>query len=77
HESPAVPHYGEAHRGVRLKKGMTFTIEPMINMGDWQISETLDQNGWTAYTKDGSLSCQYEHSIAITANGAQILTAQD
>ncbi|MDR0690474.1 MAG: type I methionyl aminopeptidase [Streptococcaceae bacterium] len=77
HEAPAVPHYGKAHSGLRLKEGMTITIEPMINMGDWQMRETIDQNGWTAYTKDGLLSCQYEHSIAITADGPQILTAQD
>ncbi|MDR1521510.1 MAG: type I methionyl aminopeptidase [Streptococcaceae bacterium] len=76
HEAPVVPHYGKAHHGMRLKEGMTITIEPMINMGDWQMRETLDKNAWTAYTKDGSLSCQYEHSIAITAKGPQILTSQ-
>jgi methionyl aminopeptidase len=77
HEAPAIPHYGKAHHGMRLKEGMTITIEPMINMGSWQMREMLDTNGWTAYTKDGSISCQYEHSLAITANGPQILTSQD
>ncbi|MDR3157399.1 MAG: type I methionyl aminopeptidase [Lactobacillales bacterium] len=76
HEEPAVPHYGEAGKGLRLKEGMTLTIEPMINVGGWQIRDALDENGWTAYTKDGSLSCQFEHSLAITANGPQILTSQ-
>lgn len=76
HESPSVPHYGEAGHGVRLREGMTITIEPMINMGTWQ-AEMDDPNGWTARTADGSLSCQYEHTIAITAKGPKILTSQD
>lgn len=74
HESPAVPHYGEAGKGLRLKEGMVITIEPMINTGTWKMK--MDSNGWTARTLDGGLSCQYEHSIAITAEGPQILTSQ-
>ena len=76
HESPNVPHYGEAGQGVRLKEGMTITIEPMVNIGGWE-AEMDDPNGWTARTADGSLSCQYEHTIAITKDGPKILTSQD
>lgn len=74
HESPSVPHYGEAGKGLRLKEGMTITIEPMVNTGTWKSK--MDDNGWTARTKDGGLSCQFEHSIAITADGPKILTEQ-
>lgn len=76
HESPNVPHYGEAGHGLRLREGMTITIEPMINMGTWE-AEMDDPNGWTARTADGSLSCQFEHTIAITKVGPKILTSQD
>lgn len=75
HESPSVPHYGEKGKGLRLKEGMTITIEPMINTGTWQSK--MDSNGWTARTKDGGLSCQYEHTIAITKEGPIILTEQE
>lgn len=75
HESPSVPHYGEKGKGLRLKEGMTITIEPMINTGTWQSK--MDSNGWTARTKDGGLSCQYEHTIAITKDGPIILTEQE
>lgn len=74
HEPPSVPHYGEADKGIRLKEGMTLTIEPMINTGEWKSK--MDDNGWTARTIDGGLSCQYEHTIAITKNGPEILTKQ-
>ncbi|GAA3021501.1 type I methionyl aminopeptidase [Tetragenococcus solitarius] len=74
HEEPAVPHYGQKGKGLRLKEGMVVTIEPMINTGSWEMK--MDPNGWTAYTKDGSLSCQYEHSLAITKEGPRILTSQ-
>lgn len=74
HESPAVPHYGEKGKGLRLKEGMTITIEPMVNTGTWQMK--MDNNGWTARTKDGGLSCQYEHTLAITKDGPVILTQQ-
>lgn len=75
HEAPSVPHYGQAGKGLRLKEGMVITIEPMVNTGTWQMK--MDNNGWTARTKDGGLSCQYEHTIAITADGPKILTLQD
>lgn len=72
HEEPQVPHYGPAGKGPRLKEGMVFTIEPMLNIGAYQAK--VDADGWTARTIDGSLSAQYEHTIAITANGPMILT---
>ncbi len=75
HEAPQVPHYGEAGKGLRLKEGMVITIEPMVNTGTWQMK--MDNNGWTARTQDGGLSCQYEHTLAITKEGPQILTLQD
>lgn len=75
HEPPEVPHYGPAGKGPILREGMVFTIEPMLNLGKHHV-QVLD-DGWTAITVDGSLSCQYEHTIAITANGPLILTDQD
>ncbi|MEW5724836.1 MAG: type I methionyl aminopeptidase [Thermodesulfobacteriota bacterium] len=72
HEDPQVPHYGRRGTGRRLKEGMVFTIEPMINEGSWEVSILGD--GWTAVTKDGGLSAQFEHTIAVTRNGADILT---
>lgn len=75
HEDPQVLHYGTPGRGQRLVEGMVMTIEPMINMGGYQMK--LDDNGWTARTVDGSLSAQYEHTIAITKDGPIILTDQD
>src|SRR5690606_29553868 len=75
HEEPQVPHYGPAGRGPRLKEGMVITIEPMINIGKYQAK--MDADGWTARTVDGSLSCQYEHTLAITADGPLLLTNQD
>ena len=74
HEEPSVPHFGEKGTGRRLRPGMTITIEPMVNTGKWQSK--LDDNGWTARTVDGGLSAQYEHTIAITKEGPQILTKQ-
>lgn len=73
HEEPQVLHYGEAGRGVRLTTGMTFTIEPMINQGDWRTRMLKD--GWTAVTKDGGLSAQWEHTLGIRKDGSvDILT---
>ena len=72
HEAPQVPNFGEAGAGVRLQPGMTIAIEPMVSVGDWRV-KVLD-DGWTAVTADGSLSAHYEHSIAITSNGPEILT---
>jgi len=74
HEEPNFPHVGKPGKGFRLKEGMVFTIEPMINIGTHYM--TIDEDGWTARTADGSLSAQYEHTIAITAEGPLILTAQ-
>lgn len=74
HEDPQVLHYGKPNRGLRLEEGMVFTIEPMINAGDWPIA--MDKNGWTARTRDGSLSCQYEHTLAVTKDGVIVLTEQ-
>ena len=74
HEDPQVLHYGRPNRGVHLEEGMVFTIEPMINAGDWPIA--MDKNGWTARTRDGSLSCQYEHTLAVTKDGVIVLTEQ-
>lgn len=74
HEDPQVPHFGLPHRGLRLKEGMVITIEPMVNIGGWQSK--MDDNGWTARTVDGSLSAQYEHTIAITKKGPLLLTEQ-
>jgi methionyl aminopeptidase len=75
HEDPYIPHYGLPGRGLRLKPGMVITIEPMINTGTWKSK--MDDNGWTARTRDGSLSAQYEHTLAITNNGPLILTEQN
>lgn len=73
HEDPQIAHYGAAGKGARLEAGMTFTIEPMINAGDWRLKVLRD--GWTAVTLDRSLSAQFEHTIAIRADGrVEILT---
>jgi len=72
HEAPEVPNFGTPGRGIRLLPGMTLAIEPMINMGDKNVNVMPD--GWTVLTSDGSLSAHFEHTIAITAAGPQILT---
>lgn len=72
HESPDVPNYGRAGRGVRLCEGMTIAIEPMINAGRADVY--VLENDWTVVTRDRSLSAHYENTIVITANGAEILT---
>jgi methionyl aminopeptidase len=74
HEEPNYAHVGTPGRGFRLKEGMVITIEPMLNAGQHYM--TIDQDGWTARTADGSLSAQYEHTIAITEDGPVILTEQ-
>ncbi|MBA4536735.1 type I methionyl aminopeptidase [Bacillus aquiflavi] len=75
HEKPDVPHYGLPGKGPRIKEGMVFTIEPMVNIGAYQMK--MDSNGWTARTVDSKYSAQYEHTIAITKEGPLILTEQD
>ena len=72
HEDPQVPNFGRAGHGVRLEKGLVLAIEPMINLGTWQV-ETLD-DGWTCVTIDGKPSAHYENTVALTENGAEILT---
>jgi len=72
HEPPNILHYGKKNTGMELNPGMTFTIEPMINEGKYDI-KVLD-DGWTAVTKDKSLSAQFEHTIGITENGYEIFT---
>ncbi|HXV65566.1 MAG TPA: type I methionyl aminopeptidase [Vicinamibacteria bacterium] len=75
HEAPQVPHYGRPGRGLRLSPGLTFTIEPMINEGTWEM--VLLRDGWTAVTADGKLSAQYEHTLAVTEDGVRVLTVQN
>ncbi len=72
HEDPQLPNYGDKGTGIRLKAGMTFAIEPMVNMGEKDIF--IKDNGWTAATKDGSPSAHFEHTIVITNNGPEILS---
>ena len=72
HEDPNVPNFGTAGRGVRICRGMVMAIEPMVNAGGCEVIERPDK--WTVVTKDGSLSAHYEHTVAITADGAKLLT---
>jgi methionyl aminopeptidase len=72
HEEPHVEHFGRRGHGLRLREGMVFTIEPMINEGGREIRMLGD--GWTVVTGDGGLSAQYEHTVAVTAGGCEILT---
>ena len=72
HEEPQVPNFGSPGRGPRLKPGMVLAIEPMIAIGSWEV-EILEDN-WTAVTKDRSLSAHYEHTVALTKNGVEILS---
>jgi methionyl aminopeptidase len=72
HESPSVSHIRQPSRGPKLRPGMVFTIEPMINQGGYEW--LLLNDGWTVITADGSLSVQFEHTIAITKTGVEILT---
>ena len=75
HEAPEVLHYGIQGKGVTLKEGMTFTIEPMINQGKAKVKTKND--GWTVVTNDKKLSAQWEHTIAVTADGYEVLTIRD
>ena len=72
HEDPPIPNYGVPDRGPRLKPGMVLAIEPMVTMGAWDVKVLAD--GWTAVTKDGSLAAHFEHTVAITDRGPEILT---
>ena len=73
HEDPPVPNYGVRNRGVRLREGMVIAIEPMVNMGAPEVA--MLEDGWTAVTKDGSLSAHFEHSVAILADGPVVLSS--
>jgi methionyl aminopeptidase len=75
HESPEISHVGKPGQGIALPEGLTFTIEPMINQGKSSIKHLSDN--WTVVTSDGKLSSQWEHTIAITANGFEVLTLRE
>lgn len=75
HEEPQVPNYGAPGRGLQLKAGLALAIEPMINLGGYEVEVKPD--GWTVVTKDGSLSAHFEHTIFLTPEGPQILTVLD
>ena len=75
HEEPQVLHYGQRNTGVELTEGMVFTIEPMINAGKRHV-KLNHKDGWTVTTKDGRLSAQWEHTIVVTRDGAEVLTAR-
>lgn len=72
HEAPQVLHFGKAGRGMTLKEGMTFTIEPMLNQG--RAAVVTADDGWTVATADGKLSAQFEHTVAVTRDGVRVLT---
>lgn len=72
HEEPSIPNFGKPNRGLRLRAGMVLAIEPMVTVGDYSIKTLSD--GWTAVTRDGSLAAHYENTVALTANGPEILT---
>ncbi len=72
HEEPEVPNFGLPGRGLRLREGMVFAIEPMINVGSWEVEVLEDQ--WTVVTVDRKLCAHYEHTVAVTADGPEVLT---
>jgi methionyl aminopeptidase len=72
HEDPPVPNFGKAGTGPRLAPGLVLAIEPMVNAGGWEARTIED--GWTCVTKDGSLSAHFEHTVALTAQGPEVLT---
>ena len=72
HTEPQVPHYGKRGRGLKLRSGMIFTVEPMLNEGTYELEFLSD--GWTVLTKDKKLSAQFEHTVAVTDEGVEILT---
>jgi methionyl aminopeptidase len=75
HEEPQIPNYGPAGRGPRLSEGMVLAVEPMVNFGKPAVKVLGD--GWTAVTKDGSLSAHFEHTVVVTGNGCRILTNRE
>ncbi|TSD04190.1 MAG: methionyl aminopeptidase [Parcubacteria group bacterium Greene0714_36] len=74
HEPPMIPNYGKPGTGLELREGMVIAIEPMATLGDWRI--TLDDDEWTFRTADGSLAAHFEHTIAVTSTGAEVLTLE-
>jgi methionyl aminopeptidase len=72
HEAPEVPNFGEPRQGPLLKEGMVLAIEPMVNRGAWEVR--IQENGWTAVTRDKQESAHFEHTVAITSSGPEILT---
>jgi methionyl aminopeptidase len=72
HEDPQVLNYGKRHKGLKLQEGMVFCIEPMVTAGDWRIKKSKDGYGYE--TKDGSLSCHFEHMVAVAKNGPRVLS---
>ena len=74
HEEPQVPNFGDPGRGPQLRPGMVLAIEPMVTMGSWEV-RILD-DGWTAVTRDGSLAAHFEHTIAVTEAGSEVLTSK-
>ncbi len=72
HEEPQIPNFGKKGEGVSLMEGMTLAIEPMVNAGGWEV-DILD-DGWTAVTRDRSLSAHFEHTVAVTSDGPKTLT---
>jgi methionyl aminopeptidase len=75
HEDPQVPNYGDPGRGPVIKEGLVVAVEPMVNAGDWRTRVLPDR--WTVVTADGSLSAHFEHTIAVTAEGPEVLTVRD
>jgi methionyl aminopeptidase len=75
HDAPQVKHYGKRGSGERLRAGMTFTIEPMVNLGGWEV-EVDAGDKWTVRTSDGSISAQFEHTVLVTRDGHEVLTAR-
>jgi methionyl aminopeptidase len=74
HEDPQIPNYGDRGRGPQIKPGLVVAIEPMVNVGDWRTRVLADE--WTVVTADGSLSAHFEHTIAVTEDGPEVLTAR-
>lgn len=75
HEEPLVPNFGKPDKGIRLREGMAIAIEPMATLGGWRIR--LDDDEWTFRTADGTLAAHFEHTVAITNNGAEVLTKME
>ena len=72
HEDPPIPNFGRPGTGILLQPGMTLAIEPMVNVGTYEV--TTDPDGWTVRTKDGKPSAHFEHTVAVTEHGVEVLT---